>query len=544
MWDLNPAGKIWPLHGPFVAGDVMEERGKEVPGSLGIDVRLIMAGMFLAALAPLMVTPVLPLIDFYDHLARFYILAHVDSNALLQNHYAAHWVVMPDIGTDILSTPLLRLVPPLAAAHIIAAVIMAILYSGVLYFHRALTGRHSLLVAALLLPLLYSYIFNWGFANFLLSLGLAFWAAGWWLSMRHRPRLAVPVACLLSVLIFLSHGMAFALYGIMTAMLEIGFFLNRPDRRFIDLVRSLSLLLVQAIIPLLLFAIWYRHQAPGEMITLSANLSQEALAEAQPVFRGFHRLSTVLRVEEGPAFWFDAATFIIQLAVIGFLIRRGQATIARPAWLLIGLAALFILITPAALFGVWYIVDRMPLFAGLCLLGALSFSAGPWTPQARAAGGVLAGVVVLRLIAVTASWQSYAGHYREFTTIAQKIPQGSLTMGVMVGAGHHETEVPRCEMYAPLLIAQHDQIAPLFAFQGQHPLLLTGALKEATERLERAERVPYANATDYGPYMTAAGAAGFEYLLVCNAHLLQRPVPANLDVVAQTPHFALLRTGH
>ena len=25
--------------------------------------------------------------------------------------------------------------------------------------------------------------------------------------------------------------------------------------------------------------------------------------------------------------------------------------------------------------------------------------------------------------------------------------------------------------------------------------------------------------------MTAAGAAGFEYLLVCNAHLLQGPVP-------------------
>jgi len=229
---------------------------------------------------------------------------------------------------------------------------------------------------------------------------------------------------------------------------------------------------------------------------------------------------------------------------VGFLIRRGQAIIVRPAWLLIGLAVSLIILTPAALFGVWYIVDRMPLFAGLCILGAMSFRPGPWTAQTRAAGGVLVAAVIVRLIAVTASWQPYASDYREFTSIAQKIPRGSLTMGVMVGAGHHETEVPRCEMYAPLLIAQHDQIAPLFAFQGQHPLLLTGALKEATERLERAERVPYANATDYGPYMTAAGAAGFEYLLVCNAHLLQRPVPANLDVVAQTPHFALLRTGH
>ncbi len=522
----------------------MGERGKAVPEFLGIDVRLVMAGLFIAALAPLMVTPVLPLIDFYDHLARFYILAHVGSSALLQNHYAAHWVLMPDIGTDILSTPLLRLVPPLAAAHIIAITIMAILYSGVLYFHRALTGHHSLLVAVLLLPLFYSYIFNWGFTNFLFSLGLAFWSAGWWLSYRHRPLLAVPVACLLSVLVFLSHGVAFAMYGIMTAMLEIGFFLNTPDRRYADLARSLSLLLVQAVIPVLLFAIWYSHQAPGEMVTLSAALSQEARAEAQPLFRGFHRLSTILRVEEGPAFWFDAATFVIQLAAIGFLIRRGQAAIVRPAWPLIGLAVALIIITPAAMFGVWYLVDRMPLFAGLCLIGALSLRAGPWTPQTRAACGVLIATVIVRLIAVTASWQSYADGYREFTAIAQKVPRGSLAMGVMVGAGHHETEVPRCEMYAPLLIAQHDQIAPLFAFQGQHPLLLRGPLKEATERLERTERVPYANATDYGPYMTAAGNAGFEYLLVCNAHLLRRPIPPQLDVVARTAHFTLLRAGH
>ena len=66
-----------------------------------------------------------------------------------------------------------------------------------------------------------------------------------------------------------------------TAMLEIGFFLNTPDRRYADLARSLSLLLVQAVIPVLLFAIWYSHQAPGEMVTLSAALSQEARAEAQ-----------------------------------------------------------------------------------------------------------------------------------------------------------------------------------------------------------------------------------------------------------------------
>src|SRR6185369_11860212 len=123
---------------------------------------------------------------------------------------------------------ILGILPPLLAAKVIAIFILAVLYSGVLYFHRALTGHASLLVAVLLLPLLYSYIFNWGFANFLLGLGLTFWGAGWWLSKRHNPRLAVPVACLWSILIYFSHGATFALYGILLASLGIGFYVTSP----------------------------------------------------------------------------------------------------------------------------------------------------------------------------------------------------------------------------------------------------------------------------------------------------------------------------
>ena len=48
-----------------------------------------------------------------------------------------------------------------------------------------------------MVPLLYSYIFIWGFANFLLGLGLTFWAAGWW----RRLLIGLPVAYLLAMVI-------------------------------------------------------------------------------------------------------------------------------------------------------------------------------------------------------------------------------------------------------------------------------------------------------------------------------------------------------
>src|SRR5215469_8415449 len=198
--------------------------------NVGPLIPLALVGLFLLALLPLFATPVLPLIDFYNHLTRFYVLAHLSGDPVLQAHYAAHWALLPDVGVDVVGVPLLSVLPPMMAGHVIAALLMANLYAGALYFHYRLTGRHSLLVALLLLPLLYSYILNWGFANFLMGLGLAFWAAGWWLSHRDRIVSAAIGSSIWSLLIFFSHGIAFLLYGILVASLEVGFFLAAPER--------------------------------------------------------------------------------------------------------------------------------------------------------------------------------------------------------------------------------------------------------------------------------------------------------------------------
>ncbi|MBC7507059.1 MAG: hypothetical protein H7267_15285 [Sandarakinorhabdus sp.] len=123
-------------------------------------------------------------------------------------------------------TALMKLVPPRLIAHITVILIFAVQYGGILYSNRILTGRTSVVTALLAVPLLYSFILNWGFANFLLGLGLLFWGAGWWLQERHRLAVALPVAIALATLIFLVHGLAFALYGILLGSLEIGIFLG------------------------------------------------------------------------------------------------------------------------------------------------------------------------------------------------------------------------------------------------------------------------------------------------------------------------------
>jgi hypothetical protein len=510
--------------------------------------RYWMAGLFGLAMIPFLATPVLPLIDFYNHLARFFVLSHIGSSAFLQTHYQAHWGLLPNIGVDVLATPLLYVLPPMLAGHVIVIAILAVQYGGVLYFRRALTGQGSLLAAVLLLPLLYSYILNWGFANFLLGLGLVFWAAGWWLRVRDRPVLAVPVSCVLALLIFFCHGMAFILYGMLLGLLEVGIFLRRPDasdgesdapRRIADLVRALAFVAVQAILPVAYFLLW-RNGVTGGGTVEALPMAKESFAQFL-VRETYNHLEAILRVEEGPALWFDIATLFAQIGLIAFLVARGRLILVRLAWLAIGAVVVLALIPLPTLFGIAFIDDRLPLFAALVLIGSLGVGAGAWVGAERIAGAALIGIVFVRLAAIAVGWHGQGALYREYDSIAAQIPREKMTITVLVGASNHETKVPRPELYGPLLVIQAGQAAPLFSDAKQQPLLLNGPLKRAMADLKSRPEGQYHIHPDQNRYMTAAAASGFEYLLVCNADLLTQPFPPQLQLVARTAHFALLR---
>lgn len=504
--------------------------------------RIVVIGMFAVAMLPMLATPVLPLIDFYNHLARFFVLSHVGASPMLQSYYQSHWTLLPDIGVDVLGTPVLAFVPPMIAGHLIVIAILAVIYSGALYFQRAVTGQSSILVALLLLPLLYSYILNWGFANFLLGLGFAFWAAGWWFRNRPRPSLAVPVSCVVSILIFLTHGLAFALYGIMVASLEVGRFIKAPKHPPMDLVKSLCLTAIQALIPLAFLVYWLVANAKTGHVTPPPMLPQGLIGFPPGVTgRILKRLVPILRVEEGPSYLFDIVTLTVQALAVLFLIVIRRVKISALAWPLLVAAALTVGIGAPTIFGVSYITDRMPLFALLCFITMLTVKPGPWGFAGKAAFGVIAAVVTIRLIAVAMSWHSYGADYRAFQTLAKDIPPGSLTLGVGVGAAFHATNVPRCEMFGPLLVATHGQAGPLFADPKQQPLALAGRLKNAVETLH--ERHPLERPSDYNLYMKDAVVAGFDYLLVCNAQHLKQPFPDNTTVMAQAGHFALLKAA-
>lgn len=512
-----------------------------------LDIRtvLILSGIFITALIPIFATPILPLIDFYNHLARYFVLAHIGESDFLKLYYAENWSILPNIGMDVIGTGLLKIFPPLVAAKLLAITILFTIYSGVIFLNHRLTGGWSWIVAILTVPLLYSYIFTWGFANFLLGLGLTFWAAGWWLTWRHRLTIATPIACALAIIIFLTHGLAFALYGLLLGSLEIGFFLFGGDRRIGKAAKQFAALALQAVAPAALFVLTTTAKSE-EGITNADESVRRLLAQNGLIDRlvdlTLYRLQTIVRVAEGPTLWFDLFTFTATMAILAALALRKRINWERTTWPTIALGILLVGITPPALFGVGYVADRMPLFLALFIVAAL-------TPRLRgdrferACLGALVALTVVRVGYITSDWQQYRQDFSEFRSISKHIPPHNIAAGFSVSLTKHVSSEPRCEMYGPLLIAVGAQAGPLFANATQQPLKLVGDLRAAVDALPRANGLTDADAPNYfSRYIAAADGAGqYRYLLICQMERLKDPLPADATVVARTNRFTLVR---
>jgi hypothetical protein len=498
--------------------------------------------MFVLAIIPFAATPIVPTIDFYNHVARYFVLSRIDGDGFLQRYYASNWSLLPNIGMDVLGVGVLRALPALAAAKLLLILILLVQYSGILFFSRQVTGRYSLRVALLTLPLLYSYIFFWGFANFLLGLGLAFWAAGWWMRMRDRLPVALPVACIAAIAIFLTHGLAFALYGMLLGMIELGLFLERPQRRLVDLVKAAAPLVVQAIIPVLLFRMATTSKSADGLT--NADESVRRLMDSGRLARRLgelvvYRLQTIIRVAEAPALWFDVLTFLATIAILAMLCIRGVVTIPRRMWPAILLGLTLVVVIPPAMFGVGYVADRMPLFLALILVGSLSFRPTNGRLE-RACMVVLAVMVAARIGFIGVDWSRYRSEMEQFQTVAKAMPPQSLVSGFDVQLGRDDSVDTRCAMYPPLLALLDGHATPLFAYATQQPLTLVGPLAAAVERMPKSIGQTDAPAY-YASYIAAAQAQGqFRYLLICNADRLKTPYPPGTRVAATAGRFTLL----
>src|SRR5579863_7442976 len=136
---------------------------------------LILAAMLLL---PIWAVAFSPLLDYPNHLARAFVLAHLnDSHFSFREFYRADWGAYPYLGMDASLAVLGRIFPIETAGRVFLSLCALALPASVWFFLRQV-HPDSEFAACWALLISYNVFFLEGFLNFDLSLAVGFLALG------------------------------------------------------------------------------------------------------------------------------------------------------------------------------------------------------------------------------------------------------------------------------------------------------------------------------------------------------------------------------
>jgi len=183
--------------------------------------RSFLAALILLSVVPLLYPPIPPLVDLFGHLGRYRVQLDVATSPWLSQYYGFHWAPIGNLGVDLLVELLAPLLGLELSVKLIVLAIPPLTVAGFLWVAREVHNRVPP-TAFFALPLVYSHPFLFGFANFSLSMALAFLAFGLWLRLgrlgktKLRAWLFVPI----SIVIFFTHTFGWGTLGLLAFSAE------------------------------------------------------------------------------------------------------------------------------------------------------------------------------------------------------------------------------------------------------------------------------------------------------------------------------------
>src|SRR5277367_4875026 len=127
-------------------------------------------------IAPLFTIKVPPIVDYPNHLARLYIIAHASSDPWLSHMYKQQWAIIPNFGIDLLVPWTLSFLPLHLAGRIMLAFTLLLPVIGTIAYHRSLFRDISFWPLGSSI-VAYNFVFLLGFHNLLLCYEMALLSA-------------------------------------------------------------------------------------------------------------------------------------------------------------------------------------------------------------------------------------------------------------------------------------------------------------------------------------------------------------------------------
>ena len=177
---------------------------------------LILAAM---VLAPIWIAGFPPLLDYPNHLARAFVLAHLhDPVFSFGRFYRSDWGFYPYLGMDAALAVLGRLLPIETAGRVyLSLCVLAVPAAAWFFLREAQPGEDAKALWALVAA--FNVFFLEGFLNFDLSIAVGFLALGLWLLWLKSPSPARwTVALVAFTALYFTHLLGFGIMGLILAV--------------------------------------------------------------------------------------------------------------------------------------------------------------------------------------------------------------------------------------------------------------------------------------------------------------------------------------
>ena len=183
--------------------------------------RAALAAILLASILPLLWPPLPPLTDLPGHVARWHVAA-AGSASPLAHFYRIDWMLIGNLGTDLLAVPMIPLLGPIGAAKLIMVLVMLLTVAGMLWLAAEVHGRIPP-TALFALPFAYGWPFQMGFANFVLAQALCFGALALWMRLGRSGRFGLRAALFapIGMILWIAHSAGWGLFGLMAFGAEL-----------------------------------------------------------------------------------------------------------------------------------------------------------------------------------------------------------------------------------------------------------------------------------------------------------------------------------
>ena len=426
-------------------------------------ISLLLAGLVATlCILPVFLVKIPAMNDYPNHLARMYLLTSLGTADQNPYYYFYLPYVYPNLAMDIVVPFLGKLMNVALAMKVFLILSQVLVVSGAIALEMVVKRRHEL-AGFVGSAVLYSLPFAWGFLNFEFGVGLALWGLAAWFALESKEaatRLVVHAA--FCVCLFVSHLVAFGLYGVTLAFFEL-WRAFQPNRDWRANAKTFAILVGPAAIILGYFTAF----AIGNVGKTMSNWY--ALGKLLSILHGMNGYSVYLSLVD---------IFAIAGTTI-FMFKKRYFAIARPGmWISVGLL-IVILSLPFRVLGGDHPSLRIAIGALLILPAFVRC-----TLTSRPA--IFIPSIVLSLIAfvnaghIASLWLAYQPQYTSLQTSFRQIKSGAFVL--VAHANFKDDRFDALEMpvmTATALAAHYSNafVPTLFAIPGQQPLQVCPELK-------------------------------------------------------------------